>query len=461
MTKRALIVDDSRTARQILSGKLSQYGISVTALESAAAAIDYLYENTPDAIFMDYEMPGMDGFQALKVIKSNPHTAVIPVMMYTSKEGGLEVSQARALGAVGVLPKQLEVQDLEDVLNSLHLMPDQESLVHNFEDSQLDGVNAVGSYNNNIHSIYERKTAPVEPVSLPLDEFQGSMFTGDDSLKRFIRKEQHQSDTRLQERLEKHFAETQSELFELEAMQEASRAQARRAQLLGILSLLIMFVGFTLTYFFVLSPAQLKGRNGAYGDSEALLELVSAQSDKLELMSQKFDEVAYGNLANTAPTIPIKLIEWAANQGTEFAYGEIPFSNQRALWLSELVDQLKESGFRGTIELRATHGNYCLQKGEGDELILAAGDLDINECLFAADHQGSSDYMNGQSVAFANYMNVELARSGGELEILLFSSGFDDPLIPYPSIYEVESVAEWNQIAAQNQRVRVSLYSNP
>ncbi|MGD9172466.1 MAG: response regulator, partial [Candidatus Thiodiazotropha sp.] len=290
MTKRALIVDDSRTARQILSGKLSQYGISVTALESAAAAIDYLYENTPDAIFMDYEMPGMDGFQALKVIKSNPHTAVIPVMMYTSKEGGLEVSQARALGAVGVLPKQLEVQDLEDVLNSLHLMPDQESLVHNFEDSQLDGVNAVGSYNNNIHSIYERKTAPVEPVSLPLDEFQGSMFTGDDSLKRFIRKEQHQSDTRLQERLEKHFAETQSELFELEAMQEASRAQARRAQLLGILSLLIMFVGFTLTYFFVLSPAQLKGRNGAYGDSEALLELVSAQSDKLELMSQKFDE---------------------------------------------------------------------------------------------------------------------------------------------------------------------------
>jgi CheY-like chemotaxis protein len=72
VTKRALIVDDSKTARQVLSGKLSKYDISVVSLESAAAAIDYLYENAPDAIFMDYEMPGMDGFQALKVIKSNP-----------------------------------------------------------------------------------------------------------------------------------------------------------------------------------------------------------------------------------------------------------------------------------------------------------------------------------------------------------------------------------------------------
>ncbi|MES9930299.1 MAG: response regulator, partial [Candidatus Thiodiazotropha sp. 6PDIVS] len=119
--KKALIVDDSKTARKVLSSKLKNYGVTVDTRESAAAAIDYLYENAPDAIFMDYEMPGMDGFQALKVIKSNPNTAVIPVMMYTSKAGGLELSQARALGAIGVLPKQLESKDFEGVLNSLHL----------------------------------------------------------------------------------------------------------------------------------------------------------------------------------------------------------------------------------------------------------------------------------------------------------------------------------------------------
>ncbi|MEN8132738.1 MAG: response regulator, partial [Pseudomonadota bacterium] len=59
----------------------------VVTVDSAVNAIDYLYGNTPDAVFMDYEMPGMDGFQALKIIKSNPETAMIPVMMYSSKAG--------------------------------------------------------------------------------------------------------------------------------------------------------------------------------------------------------------------------------------------------------------------------------------------------------------------------------------------------------------------------------------
>lgn len=464
VTKRALIVDDSKTARQVLSGKLSNYGISVVALESAAAAIDYLYENAPDAIFLDYEMPGMDGFQALKVIKSNPHTAVIPVMMYTSKAGGLEVSQARALGAVGVLPKQLEAQDLEDVLHSLHLMPDQESLVHGFEDSELDGVTPIRRQTN-IHSIHEherRKSAPVGPISLPLDDFQGSLSAGADSLKRFIRKEQYQSENRLQEKLEKHFAETQSELYELEAMQEASRSQARRAALLGILSLFILFIGFAFIYYFlVLSPTRQNTAATFEDGSEELLQLIGIQGEKLELLSQKIDEAGYGDEANAVALLPLKLIEWAANQGTEFAYGERPFNDQRALWLSELVDQLKEAGFRGTIELRASHGNFCLQKNPDDELILAKEGLAVGDCLFAADHRGSNDWLNDQSVAFANYINVELARSGGELEILLFSSGYNDPVIPYPSIYEVKTVAEWNRIAAQNQRVRVSLYNTP
>jgi hypothetical protein len=64
-------------------------------------------------------------------------------------------------------------------------------------------------------------------------------------------------------------------------------------------------------------------------------------------------------------------------------------------------------------------------------------------------------------VAFANYLNVELARNGGEVEILLFSNGFDDPYMPYPEVYEVKTAGEWNRIAGLNQRVKVSLYGNP
>src|SRR6185312_12362549 len=125
--KRALIVDDSRSARLFLARMLEKYEIDVDSAESAEAAIDYLGNHRPDVIFMDHMMPGMDGFQAVQAIKNNPRTATIPIMMYTSQEGELYLGQARALGAVGVLPKQIKPTDVSKVLYQLHLVADRRS----------------------------------------------------------------------------------------------------------------------------------------------------------------------------------------------------------------------------------------------------------------------------------------------------------------------------------------------
>ena len=97
-SKRALVVDDSKSARAFLSRILERHEITVDAAESAEAAIDYLTRNRPDVIFMDHMMPGMDGFQAVQSIKNNPRTSAIPILMYTSQEGDLYLGQARALG---------------------------------------------------------------------------------------------------------------------------------------------------------------------------------------------------------------------------------------------------------------------------------------------------------------------------------------------------------------------------
>src|ERR1700759_926892 len=123
-SKRALVVDDSKSARVILSRMLEKYDIEVVMAESAEQAIEYLGGNRPDAIFMDHLMPGMDGLQAVRVIKSNPQTAMIPIMMYTSQEGELYVGQARAPAAMGVLPKQVRPVDVSKVLYELHLLPE-------------------------------------------------------------------------------------------------------------------------------------------------------------------------------------------------------------------------------------------------------------------------------------------------------------------------------------------------
>jgi CheY-like chemotaxis protein len=122
--KRALIVDDSKSARLFLARILERYELDVDNAENAEAAIEYLTTHRPDVIFMDHMMPGMDGLQAVQAIKNNPRTATIPIMMYTSQEGELYLGQARALGAVGVLPKQIRQADVSKVLYQLHLVAD-------------------------------------------------------------------------------------------------------------------------------------------------------------------------------------------------------------------------------------------------------------------------------------------------------------------------------------------------
>lgn len=459
MAKRALIVDDSKTARQVLSGKLQKYGITVDTRESAVAAIDYLYENEPDAIFMDYEMPGMDGFQALKVIKSNPHTALIPVMMYTSRAGGLAISQARALGAVGVLPKQLEAQDLEDVLHSLHLMPEQESLVHGYRDDEFGRV-GLGRQDNVLSMESEkRKNRIVEPVSLPLESFEESL-SDTEGLKRFIRREHNQSESRLQDRLDKHYGELHEELYELQAQMEESGRQPRRFLQLSLLGILLL-IGVSLAYYFSATGVKDSAVPARVGEKlNELLAKVSAQDEKIDQLTRQIGTGSAADDTLSEQQLPLGLVEWAANQGNGFGFSQIPFDDQRALWLSGLVEKLHEAGFRGTIELRVNYGNFCLGKDDNGALVLAKPELDIDQCLFAADQNSGDLRQNEQSVAFANYLNIESERSGGEIEILLFSSGYSDTLVPYPGRYTVKTAGEWNRIARQNQRVRVSLYSN-
>src|ERR1700722_6847011 len=120
--RRALVVDDSRSARAFLTRILERYELAVDGVESAEQAIEYLTHQRPDVIFMDHLMPGMDGFQAVQTIKENPLTATIPILMYTSQEGELYLSQARALGALGVLPKQTKHTDVAKVLDQLRLL---------------------------------------------------------------------------------------------------------------------------------------------------------------------------------------------------------------------------------------------------------------------------------------------------------------------------------------------------
>ena len=121
---RVLIVDDSKTAQIRLRKMLDKYHLGVDFASSAEEALATLSYSKPAIIFLDHHMEGMDGFEALKIIKANPETATIPVVMYTAQKGDVYVGQARALGALDILSKEtFKPSSLERVLASLTIIP--------------------------------------------------------------------------------------------------------------------------------------------------------------------------------------------------------------------------------------------------------------------------------------------------------------------------------------------------
>lgn len=131
ITRKALIVDDSRLACRVLAKMLDGFGIASAEVYSAERALEYLEYKQPDVIFLDHIMPGMNGLEMMKILKNNPTTATIPVMMYTSKEGSVYFGQARSLGAVDILPKGLDEKHLRKVLEKIGMIAAPEKLSGN------------------------------------------------------------------------------------------------------------------------------------------------------------------------------------------------------------------------------------------------------------------------------------------------------------------------------------------
>lgn len=116
-----LLVDDSKSARYALRLQLQRHGIEVETADCAESAFELLKTQLPDAILMDHMMPGLNGFEALDVIRDNPRTAAIPIVMCTSHEDADFIATANKKGVFGILPKSAAADLLSDILDRLRI----------------------------------------------------------------------------------------------------------------------------------------------------------------------------------------------------------------------------------------------------------------------------------------------------------------------------------------------------
>jgi twitching motility two-component system response regulator PilH len=107
-----MVVDDSATERHVLGDILGKKGFQVVYAESGEQAIETSKTELPDLILMDVVMPGLNGFQATKVITRDPATQHIPVIICTTK--GQETDKIWGLrqGAKDYITKPISAAEL-------------------------------------------------------------------------------------------------------------------------------------------------------------------------------------------------------------------------------------------------------------------------------------------------------------------------------------------------------------
>ena len=107
-----LIVDDSPTEVHVMKKALERSGYQTATAADGAEGVRMAREMTPDLIFMDVVMPGINGYQATRTLLNDPETRAIPIVMVTSK--GQEADRAWGLrqGAIDYLIKPVSPDQL-------------------------------------------------------------------------------------------------------------------------------------------------------------------------------------------------------------------------------------------------------------------------------------------------------------------------------------------------------------
>ncbi|MBV8855314.1 MAG: response regulator [Sinobacteraceae bacterium] len=467
--KRALIVDDSKSARLFLARMLEKYGIDVDDAETAEAAIDYLASHRPDVIFMDHLMPGMDGFQAVQAIKNNPLTATIPILMYTSQEGELYLGQARALGALGVLPKQIKPADVSKVLYQLHLLTDRRTP----HQSSFQTVNlppgpaaAEGAANDSaVLPAVLTETALREQFA----ELRRALVAGVDT------------------QTERITAEVRALLLEAfppvvqgeEATQPPPPA-AQGPQWGWLVASIALAIALASTALWWRQSGQLQSLNeemrelrlalgaqrgapragtgaaaGATSSAANGAASGAGAATGLEGGASALQPAAAGG-ASPAGVVSLTLPTDAHPLIIQVPYGAEPLAGPRQESIRVLLERMVKDNRAGVLDIRTYAGRYCLIGNNIDGYSPAPDELPFGKCdLIGNPPEEALSAAQRVPLPFANMIAGFRHASHGSLEIQAGAGDSNTILQPYPPTGGDLTSGEWNRAANANNRIEI------
>lgn len=124
MSNRILIVDDQRDLAGMMADMLSDAGYATRTADNGHDALADIQADRPDLLVLDVNMPGLDGFEVATMLKADPSTATIPIIMVSAQDGRAARLIGLESGAEDYLSKPVDSAELIAKIRNLLLLRD-------------------------------------------------------------------------------------------------------------------------------------------------------------------------------------------------------------------------------------------------------------------------------------------------------------------------------------------------
>jgi DNA-binding NarL/FixJ family response regulator len=119
MAKRLLVVDDDPGLLLAVAETLRAEGYDVKTARRGAEALIIVAQTLPDLIISDIRMPGMDGYQLVRNLRSNARTRLVPIVFLTAKDEIADRIQGFRTGVDAYLTKPFEPEELAAIVRAI------------------------------------------------------------------------------------------------------------------------------------------------------------------------------------------------------------------------------------------------------------------------------------------------------------------------------------------------------
>jgi CheY-like chemotaxis protein len=117
--KTVLVVDDAPLNRKLIRTLLAMRKIRVIEAQDAGQAFELIRQQAPDLVLMDLQLPGMNGLEATRRLKSDPATSDVPVVILSAGSVQEDDQELRTAGCAGLILKPFGAEDFLETITSL------------------------------------------------------------------------------------------------------------------------------------------------------------------------------------------------------------------------------------------------------------------------------------------------------------------------------------------------------